>query len=74
MVYNFLYYISIFTIVYYGLVDKFCIETFLDITLSPFLFGLISLMGIVSGYFFAKKWWKIIYIDGVYHFHKHHKK
>jgi hypothetical protein len=31
---------------------------------------LVGFVWVVWWYFMAQKWWKIIYIDGVYYFHK----
>ena len=47
---------------------------YLDATLwlamSDISYGVVTLIGVVIGYFMAKKWWQIIYVDGVYYFDK----
>jgi hypothetical protein len=33
-------------------------------------YAIVTIIAVVIGYFMAKKWWKIIYVDGVYYFNK----
>jgi hypothetical protein len=65
-----LYYCIIFGIIANRLVHFRCVDYFLDVTLSPMILGLVALLGISMGYRAGKKWWQIIYVDGVYYFDK----
>lgn len=64
------YYCIIFGIIANRLVDFRCVDYFLDVTLSPMILSLVALLGISIGYRTGKKWWQIIYVDGVYYFNK----
>lgn len=65
-----LYYCTIYGLVMNHVVPLRYVIIFTDIALSWEVFGFLSLVGTLLGYFFGKKWWKIIYVDKVYYFDK----
>lgn len=63
VVFNFFYFIAIYSAVYYHIVPLRSILDFTDIALAPWMFALVSgVAGLVS-LPVGKKWWKIIYVD-----------
>jgi hypothetical protein len=52
----------------YGFISRYQVIPFTDAAMSQTAYVLIVLFSCVIGYIFAQKWWKIIYIDGVYYF------
>lgn len=74
--FNFLYLIGLFAAVYYNVVSRYTVDHYLSLALSPYVFFTVSIIAGIVGYRFAKKWYKIIYIDKVLYFgdkKKHHK-
>lgn len=65
-----LYLSTIYSLVYYKVVGRYQVIPFTDLTMSVEAYGLVALIGAVIGYFMAKKWWQIIYVDKVYYFDK----
>lgn len=45
-----------------------------DILMSPEVYFLVGAIWAICGYFFGKRWWQIIYVDGVYYFDKTKKR
>ena len=41
-----------------------------DILMSREAYGLVMILATISGYLFWKRWWQIIYVEGVYYFGK----
>ncbi len=74
MILNCLYYILVFSLVYYKVIPILWVVFFTDYALSPEIFQWITFFWVVLGYIFGRKWWKIIYIDKVYHFGKPKRK
>ena len=63
------YFLGIYLAIYYRLVPLRSVILFTDIARSPAMLASITLCALFLGYQFGKKWWKIIYVDGVYRFH-----
>ncbi len=63
VVFNFFYFISIYSVVYYHIVPIRSVLDFTDITLAPWMFALVSGIAILVSLPVGKKWWKIIYVD-----------
>jgi hypothetical protein len=61
--FNFIYFIGVFSMVYYRIVSIRNIIPFTDFALHPGMFALVTLFAIIIGYPVGKKWWKIIYVD-----------
>ena len=63
-----LYLSAIYSLVYYKIVPRYQVIPFTDLTMSVEAYMLVALIGAIIGYFMAKKWWQIIYVDKVYYF------
>ena len=63
-----LYLSTIYSLVYYRVVTRYTVIPFTESAMSPLAWSIVILIGGVIGYHFAKKWWQIIYVDGVYYF------
>lgn len=61
--FNFIYFIGVFSMVYYNIISIRNIILFTDLALHPAMFILVSLVATIVGYPVGKKWWKIIYVD-----------
>ena len=68
LVFSGLYLSTIYSLVYYKVVDRYSVIRFTDITMSREAFGLVVVLAVIIGYHMAQKWWKIIYVDKVYYF------
>ncbi|MFZ2256306.1 MAG: hypothetical protein WAW59_07630 [Patescibacteria group bacterium] len=65
-----LYYCIVFGIISNRLVHFYYVDYFLDMTLSPVAIAFMALIGAFCGHRAGKRWWQIIYVDGVYYFTK----
>lgn len=66
---SFSVYLSIlYILVRYHIVNGYQVLYFTDITMSDPAYLIVGILWIILGYFFGRKWWKIVYIDKVYRF------
>lgn len=65
-----LYFVTIYWLVVNRIIPIRSILYFTDVSLSPTAYLIVALIGILIGYRAGKKWWQIIYVDGVYYFDK----
>ncbi len=63
---------SLYAIFYYKIISPLVFDKmfFYDVLIGDMTYGTIFLLGCLIGYFIWQKWWKIIYVDGVYYFKK----
>lgn len=67
-----LYLSVLYVLFYYRIINPlfFSREFFYTYIVSMEIYMIVVLFGSIFWYFFGQKWWKIIYIDGVYYFDK----
>jgi hypothetical protein len=64
------YFAMLVLLVRHGIVERRDVLWITDMTMSCEAYLLVAILACVIGYLFAKKWWQIIYVDGVYYFDK----
>jgi hypothetical protein len=72
---SFFLYLSILTLLArHRIIPLHQLDPVLGMLMGNEAYGLVTILGCLYGYYVGKKWWKIIYIDGVYYFRKPVKK
>lgn len=68
---TFIIYLSVLTVLArHRIIPLHLLDATLGMLMSIEVYLLVGCIGVISGYFMAQKWWKIIYVDGVYYFNK----
>ncbi|GAB0174907.1 MAG: hypothetical protein HHAS10_07860 [Candidatus Altimarinota bacterium] len=72
---SFFLYLSVLTLLArYRIIPLNQLDRVLGILMSQEAYLLVGFLGVIWGYLMAAKWWKIIYIDGVYYFNTSKKR
>jgi hypothetical protein len=69
-----IYLSAIVVLVRNGIIPLRDVVRITDILMSQQIYLLVASLWAICGYFFGKKWWQIIYVDGVYYFDKSKKR
>jgi hypothetical protein len=64
------YFAILVLLIRHQIIERRDILSFTDMAMSREAYLIVAIIASILGYLFAKKWWQIIYVDGVYYFDK----